>query len=247
VTAAWAGEVALQAWEAHPEVTEVAVLKGEVDEASAAAGSLHPYDLVSHVACSDVASSDHVQKNVGVVVVAMTASKAFAVAVGAVHVVVVVSSYFGSVLVDEADSEVAALADVAAADLLGEEEAAAVAALVDFDRHPCWRAWHRKRKLHPKNRKSSRNRGLLKDCERGDHKHPFEPVALPVHGCWQPSVAVAAFAEMKPFAVAFAEGKPDSGSRANQVAGWDSSLAWMKNYVSLGEMIAYLDQTALPD
>jgi len=44
VTAAWVVEVA-QASEAHSEVTEVAVLKGEVVEAAAAAVSLHPYDL----------------------------------------------------------------------------------------------------------------------------------------------------------------------------------------------------------
>ena len=137
----------------------------------------------------------------------MTASKAFAVAVDGV------SSYSGSVL-DEADFE-AALADVAV-DLLGEDLAAEAAAALDFDRCPCWRAWHRKWCPNWK----SKNRGLLKDCEGGAHKHPFEPVALPVHGCWQPFLAVA-----------FAETKPDSGSRAN--LGWDSSLAWMKNYVSL--------------
>lgn len=62
--------------------------------------------------------------------------------------------------------------------------------------------------------------------------HPFEPVALPVHGCWQPFALIA-----------FAETKLDSGSHAN--FGWDSSLVLMN--VSHGEMIAYLGQTALPD
>jgi len=53
--------------------------------------------------------------------------------------------------------------------------------------------------------------GLLKDCVQGDRKHPFEPVALPVHGCWEPFAQVA---------VDFAETKHGSGSHAN--LGWDS-------------------------
>jgi len=97
-------------------------------------------------------------------------------------------------------------------------------------------AWHHRKWRYAKNQKKM---GLLKDWVRGDHKHPFEPVALPVHGCWQPFAAAAA--------AVFAETKPDSGFRANLV-GWGSSLAWMKSYVFHGEkMIAHLDQTALPD
>jgi hypothetical protein len=219
---AWVGEGA-QASKAHSEVTAVAELNSaEVEEAAAIPVSLHPYDLASH---SESTTSDHDQKNVDVADV--TALKAFAVvAVDADSADVledVVSSYFGSVL-DEVDSEAAPSGVDSNPDLLGEDLAVEPVAAAALD---CFYgvAWHHRKRM-----------GLLKDWVRGDHKHPFEPVALPVHGCWQPFAAAA-----------FAETKPDSGFRANLV-GWGSSLAWMKSYVYHGEkMIAHLDQTALPD